>query len=185
MLNFRIANVRSALLLTAALTCLLAFVGCSSSSNPAGPDENPVPEIKKPTTMVITSIEVSSFRNKDWDPSELINAWKRADIFVTLKRAGAGSEDYTSDVRSNASATSRHTFTKTGVLLGKALPLSYNFVDALTIRLWDQEVFTNELMSTINFTGADLYANDEATTFAKTFTGSNSAKIVVRGQFKY
>ncbi len=185
MLNQSIKNTRMVQLFAAMTLALVMFVGCSSDSNPAGPGEEPAPDVKKPVSIVITSIEVSKFKNKDWDPTELINAWKKADVFVTMKRNGASSNDFTSDVRENVSATSNQTFTKTGVLLGKNLPLTYLFVDKLTVQVWDKEVFTNELMATINFNASSLYKNDEATTFAATLTGSNEVKIVVRGQWKY
>ena len=164
--------------------CLFAFVGCSSDSNPAGPDQNPTPVVKKPAHIVVSSIQVNGFKNKDGDASELINAWKKADIYVTLARTGGG-EDFVSDVRQDASPSSNYTFTKTGVPLGKNLPLSYLYVDKLTIKLYDRDVFSNEIMSTITFDPKDLYANDEATTFSKSLTGANGAKITVRGEWKY
>lgn len=185
MLKQSIKNTRMAQMLAAMSIALVMFVGCSSDNNPAGPGEDPAPVVKKPVSMVVTSIEVSKFKNKDWDPTELITAWRKADLFVTMKRNGAASNDYTSDVRENVSATARQTFTKTGVLLGKDLPLTYLFVDKLTVQVWDKEVFTNELMATINFDVTGLYKNDEALTFAHTMTGANEVKIVVRGQWKY
>ena len=185
MLNQFIRNTRMAQFFTAMSLALVMFVGCSSDNNPAGPAEEPTPTVKKPVSIVITSIEVTNIKNKDWDPSELISAWKKADLFVTLKRNGASSNDFTSDVRENVSATSNQTFTKTGVLLGKNLPLTYLFVDKLTVQVWDKEVFTNELIATINFNASSLYKNDEATTFAATLTGSNEVKIVVRVIWKY
>lgn len=185
MLNQTIRNTRMAQLFAVMTLALVMFVGCSSDNNPAGPGEAPAPIVKKPVSIVVTSIEVSKFKNKDWDPAEIINAWKKADVFVTMKRNGASSNDYTSDVRKDASPTTRQTFTNTGVLLGKSLPLTYLYVDKLTIQVWDQEVLTNELMATINFDASSLYKNDEATTFAATLTGANEVKIVVRGQWKY
>jgi hypothetical protein len=180
-LNRRWAQFAGALLLT-----LVVFVGCSSDNNPAAPVDPPPtpPPAKKPTEIVISSIAVKGFPSKNWD-SELIVAWRKPDIWVALKRNGSAQVDYSSDRRQDASSGSTHTFTRAGTLFGKSLPVTYLYVDKLKIELFDQDLLAPELMTSITINPSDIYANDEASTFAKTFTAGDGTKFTVRGQWKY
>jgi len=171
------------------MLCTLLLVGCSSSSdsNPmdSGNDGNPPPvEVKKPVKITINSIKVIKTKDKDWDPSELIKSWKKADLFVKMGLSG-GAVDYESNVINDVSPNGSYTFTKHRGLSGKDLPIAYLYVDQIRIELWDNDVVGDDAMGHVTFSPSALYNNDEATTFSKTFSGTNSCKIVVKGTFKY
>lgn len=184
-LNGNLIKVLAGLMLST-----LLLVGCSSSdSNPMDPGdgngaEPPVEEIKKPVKVTISSIQVTRTQDKEWDPSELIKSWKKADLFVKMGLSG-GNVDYESNVVNNVGASGKYTFTNRRGLTGKELPLTYLYVDQIRIELWDNDVVGDDDMGHVTFTGSSLYNNDEATTFSKTLYGNKSSRIVVRGTFKY
>ncbi len=168
--------------------CTLLMVGCSSSNNPTDPGDGktdpPPVQIKKPQKITISSIQVTRTQDKDWDPSELIVAWKKADLFVRLGRSG-GEADYSSNTINDVDYNGTYTFTKRGGITGNELPLEYLYVDDLRIELWDFDLIGSDLMGVVSFNPSQLYNNDEATTFSKRLSGSNSSQIVVKGTFRY
>ncbi len=189
MLNANTVNRNLVRLFGAFLLSTLLLVGCSSSdSNPTDPgngDNNPPPvQIKKPQKITINSIQVTRTKNKAWDPSELISAWKKADLFVKLGQSG-GQVDYSSNTINDVSPSGSYTFTRHGGLGGKDLPMTYLYVDQLRVELWDYDLLGGDLMGVVTFNPSVLYNDDEATTFSKTLYGTNSSRIVVRGTFKY
>ncbi len=172
------------------MLCTLLLVGCSSSdSNPMNPDDNnttdpPVVEIKKPVKVTINSIKVTRTQDKDWDPSELIREWKKADLFVKMGLSG-GNVDYESNVVNDVNPGGSYTFTNRRGLTGNKLPLTYLYVDRIRIELWDNDVVGDDDMGHITFNASSLYNNDEATTFSKTLYGNKDSRIVVKGTFRY
>lgn len=168
----------------AVVLSVTTFIGCSSKPNDLSQDPTPGPQYKTPVSLKVNSIEVVKFSNKSWDPTEIITAWKKADLWVSLGRNGAD-PDYSSNTVENASATSSHTFTKSGVLFGKELPLSYSYFDHLVITAWDQDVLSRDKIASVSLSPEEIYTKDDATTFRATLNGSNSCQIVVRGQWLY
>jgi len=183
-LNGNVIRLLAGLMLTT-----LLFVGCASSdSNPMDPGDSgttpPPVQVKKPQKITINSIEVTRTKDKDWDPSELIKAWKKADLFVRLGQSG-GNIDYSSNTVNDVKWNGTYTFTHRGGITGNELPLTYLYVDQLRIELWDYDLTGSDLMGVVSFSPASLYNNDEATTFSKTLYGTNNSRIKVRGTFKY
>jgi len=175
-------------------TLLFLFVGCSTSSNPVGTNEEPEPEpeetIEIPKSLLISKVYIKSWPTKnsddktwDWNPFSILD--RNPDLYVLL-----GEKDKSAEFRSvtidDAYPGEDYDVSSEAKSSDKSLPLELFYNVSYTFSLHDNDgISADEFIGDKTIAPSSLYRMDNAKSFSGTLYCSNDVQLSIVGTWVY